>query len=152
MDFETLFSLAGGLAMVGWVALVLTPLAPRLALRVAGLVIPGVLSLGYAVLITVYFAQAPGGFGTLAEVQALFTHPGAALAGWVHYLAFDLFVGAWIVARARAEGVAHWIVLPLLPLTLLFGPAGLAAWFALRAARAPFVTPESADDRRHPAL
>jgi hypothetical protein len=138
MDPHTLFDLAGPVAMIGWAALVLAPLAPRLSDLVAGWIIPGLLSLGYAVLIAVHFAQAPGGFGSLAEVQALFTHPGAALAGWVHYLAFDLFVGAWITRRARAEGIAHALILPLLPLTLLFGPAGLVAFLALRLARAPF--------------
>ena len=71
-------------------------------------------------------------------MQALFTHPGLALAGWVHYLAFDLFVGAWIVAQARAQGLSHALILPILPLTLLFGPLGLAAYFGLRLARAPF--------------
>jgi hypothetical protein len=142
MDLETAFSASGALAMAGWVALAAAPLAPRLADLVAGRIIPGALSLGYAVLIAVHWAQAPGGFGTLAEVQALFTHPGVALAGWVHYLAFDLFVGAWIVARARAEGLAHLAILPILPLTLLFGPAGLAAFFALRLARAPFARSE----------
>lgn len=138
MDLETAFSAAGGLAMVGWLALAAAPLAPRAADLVAGRIVPGALSLGYAVLIALHWAQAPGGFGTLAEVQALFTHPGVALAGWVHYLAFDLFVGAWIVARARAEGIAHLAVLPILPLTLLLGPAGLLAFLALRLARAPF--------------
>lgn len=138
VDLETAFSAAGGLAMVGWLALAAAPLAPRAADLVAGRIIPGALSLGYAVLMALHWAQAPGGFGTLAEVQALFTHPGVALAGWVHYLAFDLFVGAWIVARARAEGIAHLAILPILPLTLLFGPAGLAAFMALRLAPAPF--------------
>jgi hypothetical protein len=138
MDLEAAFSSAGTLAMAGWGALVLAPLAPRAAQAVAGLAIPGALSLGYGVLILLHWAQAPGSFGSLAEVQALFTHPGLALAGWVHYLAFDLFVGAWIVARARAEGIGHALILPILPLTLLFGPLGLAAFLALRLARAPF--------------
>ncbi len=143
MDLDTAFSAAGGLAVLGWLALAFAPLAPRAADLVAGRILPGLLSLGYAVLIGLYWAAAPGGFGTLAEVQALFTHPGTALAGWVHYLAFDLFVGAWIVARARAEGIAHWAILPILPLTFLLGPAGLAAFLALRLARAPFRNPLS---------
>ena len=54
------------------------------------------------------------------------------LAGWVHYLAFDLLVGAWIVRTARAEGIPHWAVMPCLILTFLFGPAGLLAFAILR--------------------
>ena len=137
MDLDTVFSIAGSLAMLGWAALVLSPLAPRPALALAGLAIPGALSLGYGVLIALHWADAPGGFGSLAGVQALFTAPGLALAGWVHDLAFDLFVGAWIVTRARSEGIGHLTILPTLPLTLCFGPLGLAAFLALRLARAP---------------
>lgn len=39
-----------------------------------------------------------GGFGSLDEVRALFAVPGLLVAGWVHYLAFDLFVGVWIAS------------------------------------------------------
>jgi hypothetical protein len=65
-------------------------------------------------------------------VQALFTHPHIALAGWLHYLAFDLFLGAWEVRTARTDGIPHWAVIPCLILTFLFGPAGLLAFAILR--------------------
>ena len=68
--------------------------------------------------------------------MALFTMPEIALAGWIHYLAFDLLVGAWEVRTARREGIAFLLVLPCLALTFLFGPAGFLAFSALRAARA----------------
>lgn len=128
-DPHVLIQVAGPLALLGWLALVL---APRLADPVAALVIPALLAVGYTALILVHWAEAPGGFGSLAEVMALFTDPGIALAGWVHYLAFDLFVGAWITRTARAEGIAHLLILPCLALTFLFGPAGLLAFTALR--------------------
>ena len=67
--------------------------------------------------------------------MGLFDSPGVALAGWVHYLAFDLLVGAWIVRTARSEGVAHLLVLPCLALTFLFGPAGFLAFNGLRLVR-----------------
>ena len=59
----------------------------------------------------------------------------AAMAGWLHYLAFDLFVGAWEVREARRVGLPHWVILPALALTFLFGPLGLLVFLALRAAR-----------------
>lgn len=62
----------------------------------------------------------------------LFTNRWVALAGWVHYLAFDLFVGAWIVGEGQREGLAWWQVCPALPLTFLFGPAGLVLFTVLR--------------------
>jgi hypothetical protein len=73
----------------------------------------------------------------------LFTQPEIALAGWVHYLAFDLLIGAWIARMARAEGISHLLVLPLVALTFLFGPAGYLAFTLLRASRtlrAPLTT------------
>jgi len=54
------------------------------------------------------------------------------LAGWVHYLAFDLFVGNWQVRDAQAHGIPHWAIAPSLILTFLFGPAGLLLYFAVR--------------------
>ncbi|MFM7446101.1 MAG: ABA4-like family protein, partial [Tabrizicola sp.] len=99
---------------------------------VSAMAIPLLLALAYTGLILAFWWEAPGGFGSLPEVQALFTHPHIALAGWVHYLAFDLFVGSWEVRTARAEGIPHWAVIPCLILTFLFGPAGLLAFAILR--------------------
>ena len=135
MSAEALFAIANPLALIGWVALAAAPLAPRWVDLVAGWIIPGILSLAYGVLILVHWADAPGGFGSLADVQALFTDPDVALAGWLHFLAFDLFIGAWIVRHARANGERHLVILPILPFAFLFGPIGLVAYFALRLIR-----------------
>ncbi len=134
VDPHALFQLTGPLAMLGWLALVLSPLAPRVADAMAALAIPALLSVAYMGLILVHWSDAPGGFDSLANVMALFTHPAVALAGWMHYLAFDLFVGAWITRTARAEGINHLLILPCLALTFLFGPAGFLAFTALRTA------------------
>jgi hypothetical protein len=56
------------------------------------------------------------------------------LAGWVHYLAFDLFIGAWQVRDSKALGISHLLVLPCLVLTFLFGPVGLLLYFLIRVA------------------
>ncbi|HLQ17455.1 MAG TPA: ABA4-like family protein [Tabrizicola sp.] len=140
MTPDALFQIANPLALVGWLALILSPLAPRLAQGVA-LAVPLALSLVYSGLVLAFWWQAPGGFGSLPEVQALFTHPHIALAGWLHYLAFDLFLGAWEVRTARAEGIPHWAVIPCLALTFLFGPAGLLAFAILRFTLARKVLP-----------
>jgi len=132
MSPDALFQIANPLALLGWVALVLSPLAPRAALLLAGVVVPLVLSVGYAALVMAFWSGAAGGFDTLANVQLLFTDPAIALAGWVHYLAFDLFVGAWATRTARDEGIPHLFLIPCLVLTFLFGPAGFLAFSALR--------------------
>jgi Domain of unknown function (DUF4281) len=133
---DTLFSLAGLLAMSGWVALLASPWLPTLADRYAGLVVPGAIAVVYTGLVLAFWSRAEGGFGSLDEVAALFGSREMLLAGWVHYLAFDLFVGAWEVRTARREGIAFLLVLPCLVLTFLFGPAGFLVFLMLRAARA----------------
>lgn len=135
MDLETVFSLASAAVLPGWLALLASPWAPRTAQVVAGLLVPLLLSAAYVALVMAFLGPAEGGFGSLAEVMALFDAPGAALAGWIHFLAFDLLVGAMIVRRARAEGMRFLLVLPCLPLTFMLGPAGWLLFQALRAAR-----------------
>jgi hypothetical protein len=133
MPAETIFSAANTLALAGWLMLVAFPRRRWAHWQVAGLAIPGVLALLYVVLLAIHAPGSEGGFSTLAGVRALFARDGVLLAGWVHYLAFDLFIGAWMCRRATAENLAWWQVYPALPLTFLAGPAGLLAFLALRA-------------------
>ncbi len=133
MTADTLFQLANPAALLGWMILALSPLSPLWADRIASTLIPVLLSIAYAALILAFWSGATGGFDSLPNVMVLFTDPHVALAGWVHYLAFDLIIGAWIARTARAEGIAHLMVLPCLVLTFLFGPAGFLLFTALRA-------------------
>jgi hypothetical protein len=93
------------------------------------------LSALYAVLLAIHAPGAEGGFSSLAAVAALFRTEGVLLAGWVHYLAFDLVVGAWICRRGSAEGMNPWLIRLCLPPTFLAGPVGLLLFLGLRAAR-----------------
>lgn len=135
MTPDSLFQLANPLAMVGWLCLALSPLAPKWADRIGGFAIPVLLSLLYAAVILGYWWQGQGGFDSLSNVMLLLSNPWMALAGWVHFLAFDLFIGGWIVRKARSEGIAHLLVLPCLLLTFLFGPVGLLLFLAIGATR-----------------
>ncbi len=94
---------------------------------------PLALAVLYVALLAVH-AGGPGGFGSLQQVQLLFQQPGVLAAGWVHYLAFDLFVGGWIAERAAALQWPHVLTMPVLLLTFLLGPAGLLAYALLRGA------------------
>lgn len=141
MPLETLFSAANMLAMAGWLALLLAPGARLANWQVAGLAIPVLLSALYAVLLAIHAPGAEGGFFSLAAVAALFRTEGVLLAGWVHYLAFDLFIGAWICRRGSAEGMNPWAIRLCLPPTFLAGPLGLLLFLGLRAARTKAVRP-----------
>ncbi|KAJ54864.1 hypothetical protein ACMU_13960 [Actibacterium mucosum KCTC 23349] len=132
MDLELIFSATSLLAMAGWLVLLASPWFPRVADVIAGIALPVILSLGYVIISIALPAENGGGFGSLAEVQRLFTSQSALLAGWIHFLAFDLFVGAWICRTARDAGIRFWLVLPCLPVTFLFGPAGFVMFQAIR--------------------
>ena len=134
MTADTLFQIANPIGLIGWAALIAAPFIPRLSQLVAGLIIPLVLSVLYAALIMVNFAGSDGSFSSLAGVQALFANPYNLLAGWVHYLAFDMLIGAWATRTAARESIPHLLILPCLALTFLFGPAGFLATSILRAA------------------
>jgi hypothetical protein len=136
MTLDAIFQLCTTAALAGWVVLLASPIAPTLADRVSGLLIPALLAVTYAGLMLAFWSRAEGGFDSLSNVMLLFTKPEIALAGWIHYLAFDLFVGSWEVRTARAERIPLLIVLPCLLLTFLFGPAGYLAFTGLRAVRA----------------
>lgn len=76
--------------------------------------------------------DSPGGFDTLENVKLLFSKDEAVLAGWIHYLVFDLFVGMWICHDADKRGINRWILLPCLLLTFMLGPAGLLLYILIR--------------------
>lgn len=132
MNAETVFSIANLAAIAGWILLIAAPrwrLTGKIVLSGA---IPLLLSGAYLILIVLFFGRAEGGFGSLADVMKLFTNPWATLAGWIHYLAFDLFVGSWEVRDAQARGISHWFVIPCLILTFLLGPIGFLLYHILR--------------------
>ncbi len=131
---DLVFSLANGLALIAWLALAASPYGARWAPRVrmlAGRVVPLVFAVAYVALFATH-GMGGGGYDSIAAVQRLMAVPGLLTAGWLHYLAFDLFVGAWIAERAGVLGLPHLLVLPLLALTFMFGPAGLLAFAVLR--------------------
>lgn len=132
MTPERLFSLLNLVAMIGWLALIFLPRV-RPVPALVPIVIPALLAVAYVVAIIPTFPWPDGaGFSSLSGVRALFENPWALLAGWVHYLAFDLFVGGWELRDAQVRGVPHLLVIPALILTFLFGPLGLLLYLGVR--------------------
>ncbi len=140
---DLLFRGGNMLAILGWLALAAAPLLPRHKDRLrtaAGLAVPLLFAAAYVGLVGVSWGSAQGGYGSIAAVRALFDSPGMLVAGWLHYLAFDLFVGTWIAREGERAELPHLLLIPCFALTFLFGPAGLLAFVLLRAAfgrRAP---------------
>ncbi|WP_219894646.1 ABA4-like family protein [Aquisediminimonas profunda] len=138
MHLEGIYSGTSALAMIGWLVLALAPLQRDSSIAFARIL---ALLLAVAYLAQFFFTTETidgAGFGSLAEITALFTSPGNVMMGWTHYLAFDLFIGSWEVEDAGREGIPHWLVLPCLFLTLMLGPTGLLLYFVIRVGRRRF--------------
>lgn len=138
---ETMFSAASLTAIVAWACLGLAAVAQPGRLRASllafgGRLVPVGLCLLYACVLAAHWGSAPGGgFSSLAAVQTLFSAPGKMLGGWVHFLAFDLLVGRWVVDDVLASGRPRWLLLIALPATFLYGPLGLGLYSLARAVR-----------------
>lgn len=128
--------------MIGWLILIFAPRQspswmPRalgpLLFAIPRFVIPFAISLLYAGFAMSYvFSVEGGGFGSLDEVAALLGKREMLLAGWVHYLAFDLFIGGWIAAQADTIGLNRLVQAPILVATFMLGPVGLAIFLLIR--------------------
>lgn len=132
---EAAFQAASAVAFAGWLLLWFAPRRPAVLVLVRfGIV--GLLATAYVVLVARHLgAVEGGGFMTLAGVKALLSSDPVILAGWIHYLAFDLVAGLWIAERADRDGIGRLVQLPFLAATLMLGPAGLLAFYALLALR-----------------
>lgn len=135
MTPDLLFQITSTLAMISWVVLLLfarQPIVTRLILPIGAC---GLLSLCYLYLIVTAMGQTEGGFGSLSDVALLFQNQDLLLAGWIHYLAFDLFIGCWEVRDARRHDIPILYIVPAMFLTFMFGPVGLIAYLLIRFVR-----------------
>jgi len=132
MTPDLIFQLANSVAPLAWTLLVFAPRWKWTHHLIISGAIPLLLGLVYFMLIVLHFGDSEGDFGSLAGVQALFQNPYALVAGWIHYLAFDLFIGSWEVRNSQAHGISHWLVIPCLLLTFFFGPIGVLLYFIIR--------------------
>jgi hypothetical protein len=131
MTAEQLFSVLNVITLAAWLPLVFLP-RMRWTSTVVPVVMPSLLAVVYVVLVAATLPRSEGGFSSLAGVKMLFDNPWALLAGWTHYLAFDLFIGGWEVRDAQRRGIPHLLIVPALLLTFLLGPAGLLFYLGVR--------------------
>lgn len=139
LDPDTAFGWANTLALLAWLSLALSPAKARWTpwiWRITGRALPVAFGMVYGALLALHW-RGEGGFNSLDDVRAMFAVPGVLAAGWVHYLAFDLFVGTWISERSAQLGIGHGWVLPLLLLTFMLGPLGILFFVLVRALRRP---------------
>ncbi len=135
MTPDQIFLIATYGIMPFWVLLAVAPNWKGTQTLVHSALFPIVIGIVYAFyMATGAFTAGEGDVGTLGGIMSAFQVPEVALAGWLHYIAFDLFVGAWIARDAVRRGINHWLVAPCLFFTLMLGPVGLLLYLALRVA------------------
>lgn len=133
MTPTTVFSIVNTMAMSMWVLMLFLPRWKLTRFLIDYKVVPILLSVVYAMyIIQSILSNGLLDFGSLSSVMQLFTEEHIALAGWVHYLAFDLLVGMWILDKNKALGIHHMLIAPCLFLTFLFGPIGFLLFFLIK--------------------
>src|SRR5882762_6162065 len=70
---------------------------------------------------------------TLTGIAALLGSPEGATIAWIHFLAFDLFIGRWIFLDSQERRLSALLTAPVLFLTLMLGPLGFLIYLVLRA-------------------
>ncbi len=132
MKAVTLFAICNSAAPIGWLLMAIAPRWTWTRKIVLSGLYPLLLGLVYLGIFALGLGKSEGDFNSLAGVTLLFENPYALTAGWIHYLAFDMFIGAWEVTDSQKHGISHWLVIPCLFLTLMFGPIGLITYFIIR--------------------
>jgi hypothetical protein len=136
MSTDLLFNIFNTAILLPWVLLLFFPKwkgtqkmmewhLPVLIIGVAYLIL----------LLTDFFISSNGSpidMMSLAGIKAAFARDEVMLIGWIHYLAFDLFVGIWELGDAQKNGISHFLLVPCLVLTLFYGPVGFVLYWVLR--------------------
>ena len=144
MSPEQIFGLSNAVAVLSWLLLAVLPGRPWVTEVLTGRAVPILFAALYVVIVATTFGGAEGAFSTLDGVATLFSNRWLLLAGWLHYLAFDLLIGTWEARDARERGVPRLLLVPCLFLTLMFGPAGWLLYMGARGLRSSTTVQTSA--------
>ncbi len=132
MDSASIFSLGNSFILIGWILLIFLPNWKYTQASILnGLIVLYSVVYTYLILKDIGDFRADS-FSSLANVKALFQNDNAVAAGWFHYLAFDLFVGAYIVRKSISLGISRWLYTLALPFTFMFGPIGYLIFFIIK--------------------
>ncbi|MES2516766.1 MAG: ABA4-like family protein [Bacteroidota bacterium] len=132
MNASSVFSFANSFVLLGWIVLIFLPKWKH----TQTIILNGMILL-FAILYAYLLLKDIGNFSmesfsTLANVKALFQNDNAVAMGWIHYLAFDLFVGAYIVRKSQVLQISRWLYTLPLPFTFMFGPVGYLLFFIIK--------------------
>jgi len=133
MTAADIFSIANSTAMPMWLLMMILPKWKVTRFLIDYKVVPLLLALVYVFYVVLHL-QTGGGlnFGSLASVTALFSQENVIMAGWVHYLAFDLLIGMWMLNQNQQLGIPQLLMIPCLFATFMLGPVGFLLFMILK--------------------
>lgn len=134
MTASGVFEFCNAFALISWILMIFAPKwkwTPRIVLGIVAII----LSLFYAfyILQSLSFEDFQS-FSSLEGLMTLFGAPEAVLAGWIHYLAFDMIVGYFILTDAQKNKINHYLVIPCLLFSFMMGPVGFLIYTLIRLA------------------
>lgn len=131
-DNDTLFQIANFWVVPGWVLLWFFP-SRKWTPSVVMYLIVSLLALLYAILLfTSEFSMEPDSFSSLEGIKAMFGDDRLLVAGWVHYLAFDLTAGLLITRDSLKIGYNFWLRIFVLFFVFMTGPFGMLLYLLTR--------------------
>lgn len=131
MTPDQVFNIVNLTAFLAWIYLICVARWTPRVFELMRYAIPMVFGLVYLTCFLISEPNEEAGYNSLTQVSAIFTQPWVIVAAWIHYLAFDFFIGCWILAKSKAEGIGHgWIVIPMI-FTFMLGPIGLLLFLIL---------------------
>ena len=125
LNASTVFNVANLIALLAWILLIVFPRWRMTRRLVHSGLVSLVLSIFYwAALIVLVVTGTPSGagFDSLSSVAKLFSSEWGLLAGWVHYLAFDLLVAVEVDSKLLHRNFL--IRSTCLILIFMLGPVG----------------------------
>jgi hypothetical protein len=129
MEAGEIFKIANAFASIGWLLMLVLYSFDKMAQwLIGGIVI--LLCIAYVIIIVPGLSKMPAdSFSTIEGVMALFQSKEAVLAGWIHYLAFDLLTGITIAMSAKSYGINRFVMLPFWLFTFMLGPLGFLLYY-----------------------
>ena len=127
MTYEIIFNIYNTGILIFWLLLLVFPKSKLTQKMTDFPWIPLVIAFGYIYFLGTSDSIFPVDFSSLSGLTEMFqnSNPRGVAAGWLHYLAFDFWVGCWILRDSQKKGVKHaFIIFPMF-FTFMLGPVGV---------------------------
>ena len=135
MKPETIFLILNNLATAVWILMIFAPKWKVTQAIISKYIVVIILGIAYAFIIVTSFGKLNFmDFASLDGIMKLLhsSDKWRTNAFWFHYLAFDLFVGTWILKDSQKNSIPHLLVIPCLLFTFILGPFGFVLYQILK--------------------